>query len=372
MKLEINLNPPYPLYLDSGLLKTALFFDYCRALNKRLVIISDSHLSETLAKEIQTYLEEAKLPAELFSFPAGEAHKTRETKQKLEDLMLSKGYARDTCVIAVGGGVVSDLAGFLAATYCRGISSIYVPTTLLAMVDASIGGKTGVNTPYGKNLIGSFHQPTAVFMDIETLKSLNPREWTNGITEVIKHSLIANSKLYSLLEDSAQNLRENPELLMKLIYESCLIKKAIVEQDEKEQGLRQLLNYGHTIGHAIESLENYEISHGEAVAIGLLVESKLSVECGFLNEQDLSSLDELLKAYQLPLKTQAFKDKAKLMALFKMDKKSLAGEAHFVLLDEIGKAHTRDGHYSFAVNLQQLNNALDWAERRFQNSDKAN
>ena len=198
--IEIKLGQHYPIYLDDGLLKRAHLADYCKALAKRVVIITDSHLQYNHAKTVQDYLLQYKVMTELLVMPAGETYKTRETKEILENNLLAKNYGRDTCLIAVGGGgVVSDMTGFLAATYCRGIDVIYVPTTLLSMVDASIGGKTGVNTPHGKNLIGCFYQPRAVFIDTAMLKTLPEREFRSGMVEIIKHRYHCRCRFFSAI-----------------------------------------------------------------------------------------------------------------------------------------------------------------------------
>jgi 3-dehydroquinate synthase len=357
----INASEAYPIYLGAGLLTGALLKDCCEALNKRVAIITDDNLVHTLAKEIQTQLQRQHITAQLFSFPAGEQHKTREIKQAIEDTLLAHHYGRDTCLIAVGGGVVTDLIGFIAATYCRGVPVIYVPTTLLAMVDASIGGKTGVNTPLGKNLIGSFKQPHAVVMDIHTLNTLPDEEWCNGMAEIIKHALIQDADLFTLLQNNTQN--RNADFLIDLIYRSCAIKKNIIEQDEQEHDIRQLLNFGHTVGHAIEHLEKYAISHGEAVAIGILVESYLSMLCGYLDAAALPVIKKLLQSYGLPLRTTAFQDIALFKQVLLLDKKTVNQLPRFVLLDVIGEPHIISEHYTHTVTNELLDKALQWAQR---------
>lgn len=358
--LSINLNTPYSIYFGHHLLNTSLLRDICFALNKRLVIITDNHLFSSLGIMLQRILQNQGLSAELLDFTAGEIHKTRETKQQLEDQLLQKYYGRDTCLIALGGGVVTDLVGFLGATYCRGIPVIYIPTTLLSMVDASIGGKTGVNTPHGKNLIGTFTQPHAVLIDTNMLTTLPNDEWQNGIVEIIKHALIADRDLFFYLQHNSAKLR-HPDVLMQMIYRSCLIKKTIVEKDEKENDIRQLLNFGHTIGHAIETIENYRISHGKAVAIGLLVESYLSIKHGLLAENNLFIIEKLLREYDLPLQTSAFQDKKQFYKTLLHDKKTKNNMPHFVLLEEIGKSHSQKNCYSIPINPGHLNQTLDWA-----------
>ena len=253
---------------------------------------------------LQRELASSGLEAFLFSFSNGEQYKTRETKEILENQLFEKGLGRDTCVIALGGGVVTDIAGYVAATYCRGIPHVMFPTSLLGMVDASIGGKTSVNVPYGKNMVGCIYQPRKVVIDLSTLISLPKKEFANGVVEMIKHGLIADCKLFEDLEKHSDELLAlNAVKLEQTIFESCRIKKEIVEQDEKENGKRRLLNFGHTIGHALERLTHYSLSHGEAVAIGLLVESYLSVRLGILDQKSFERIKKILLQYGLPLCT---------------------------------------------------------------------
>lgn len=362
-KILMNTSAAYPIYIDTAISASRYFTDYCKHLHKRLVIITDTHISDFLGKPLQQQLNHCGLDVDLIVCPAGEMYKTREMKQQLEDQLLAKSYGRDTCLIALGGGVISDLVGFLASTYCRGVPVIYMPTTLLAMVDASIGGKTGVNTPQGKNLIGTFTQPHAVFIDINTLITLPEREWRNGMAEMIKHGVIADAKVFHTLLTHAEKIKQrDPDFLIDMIYASCRIKKNIVEQDEHEQGLRQILNFGHTIGHAIETIENYHIGHGEAVAIGMLVEAYLSVQLGYLAESCLSVLEQSLREYGLPLQTIAFADKKRFNTLLTLDKKSINKQARFILLDAIGKTH---GESAVLLDSTLLNLGLEWATMHF-------
>lgn len=339
------------IHIGKDLLYTTLR-EYCQQHPRQWVIISDSHVEKLYGETLKS-----SLAAELISFPAGEQYKTRETKQQLEDSLLEKGYGRDTGFIALGGGVVTDLVGFLASTYCRGVPAIYVPTTFLAMVDASIGGKTGVDTPHGKNLIGSFSLPTAIFMDINTLETLPKREWRNGIVETIKHALITDQSLFDSLKQKDSLLPE------EIISKSVVIKQRIVAEDQHDHGIRQWLNFGHTIGHAIESVENYQLAHGEAVAIGLLVEAYLSSLLGYLPISKVDELETLLRFYRLPLKTSAFQQLEQLKQKITLDKKTKNSLPHFVLLDHIGKVHQEGNQYTFSVSPEQLDQALHWAKR---------
>lgn len=310
-----------------------------------------------------------KLEIDWLSFPPGDAHKTRETKAQLENELLEKQCGRDTGLIALGGGVVLDLVGFLGATYCRGIPVIYVPTTLLAMVDAAIGGKTGVNTPWGKNLIGAFSQPDSVWIDISVLSTLSDAEYANGLVEVFKHALIDSAALWDdLIRQKHLIQSRDREFLSKLIYQNILIKKKVIEVDEHESGIREILNFGHSIGHAIEKIEEYRISHGEAVAIGLIVESHLSVLCGFLKKSVVDEIEQLLRLYGLPLKTRAFEDLPRFRKALKSDKKSIDQKPRFVLLDAIGRVHQEQSGFAMSVNLGMLDEALDWAREKFKKS----
>lgn len=356
----------HSIYLDQQLLQTEMVSTLCAPLRRRLAIITDSNLADTYGQALQKTLNKQGCLADLFVFSAGETHKTRHTKEQLEDELLRKQYGRDSCFLALGGGLVCDLVGFLSATYCRGVPVIYLPTTLLAMVDASMGGKTGLNTPLGKNLIGTFTQPYAVCMDMATLQTLPDCEWRNGIAEMIKHSLIADANLFAQMQ-SSQNLQalQNRADLVDLIQKNCAIKKSIVEQDEHEKSIRQLLNFGHTIGHAIEALEDYRIGHGEAVAIGMLVECHLAVQAGYLSDTVLEAVHALLHRYALPLKTSVFQNKSLFLEALILDKKSIQSIPQFVLLTGIGQPYVHEGQYTHPVAIEYLDRALDWAAERF-------
>ncbi len=330
--------------------------------NSRVALITDSNLTATLGAKIQHDLQQHGLLVEKFDFPAGEEYKTRATKQVLEDALLAKKYGRDTCIIALGGGVVTDLVGFLAATYARGVPVIYVPTTLMGMVDASIGGKTGVNTPAGKNLIGTITQPHAVFIDTTLLSTLMDHEFVQGIVEMIKHGMIADHAFFNLLANNIEALKQrDASFLAEIIYISCKIKKNIIEQDEQESGLRHVLNFGHTIGHAIEVLENYHIAHGQAVAIGMLVEGYLSVLSGWLDPQVVIALQDMFIALDITLTTVAFRNIDVFRQTLILDKKSKSHIPHFVLLDRVGQVHRAGPTYTACVDDDLLVQALHWA-----------
>ena len=269
--------------------------------------------------------------------PDGEQHKTLEVMGRVLDALVLRRMNRDACIAALGGGVVGDVAGFAAACYQRGIDFVQVPTTLLAQVDSSVGGKTGVNHPGGKNLIGAFHQPRAVVSDTATLATLPPRELRAGLAEVIKYGLVADPGFLAWLEDALPELLAlEPAALAHAIRRSCEIKAEIVAEDEREHGRRALLNLGHTFGHAIETAAGYgEWLHGEAVGVGMLLAADLSWRLGWIGEADLARVRELLARAGLPVTAPPI-GAARALDLMAMDKKVLAGRIRLVLLSSLG------------------------------------
>jgi 3-dehydroquinate synthase len=271
--------------------------------------------------------------------PDGEAHKTLANAARVLDVLVANRFARDCAVLALGGGVVGDLAGFVAACYQRGVAFVQVPTTLLAQVDSAVGGKTAVNHPGGKNLIGAFHQPVLVVIDTQTLRTLPPRELRAGLAEVIKYGLICDAELFGWLEAHLEGLLAgDADPLAHIIRRSCEIKAAVVGRDEREQGERALLNLGHTFGHAIESATAYtEYLHGEAVGAGLVMAAAMSRECGLLSAADSERVRRLIERTGLPTHIPAVTPAAAL-AHMRIDKKVLAGQLRLVLLRRIGEA----------------------------------
>jgi 3-dehydroquinate synthase len=352
----------YAIEVGSGLLKDLHYLKQSLVmLGSRFALITDEQVGPLYGMPLRSALVAEGLDVSLFSIPCGEEVKSRKTKEELEDRLFENGFGRDTCILAMGGGVVTDLAGYLAGTYCRGVPFVMLPTSLLGMVDASIGGKTGVNTPHGKNLIGCICQPKKVIIDSSVLSSLSLSEMRNGVVEIIKHGLIADISLFQFLEEhSRQLLNLDPAILDRVIFESCRIKKEIVEQDEKEQGKRRLLNLGHTVGHALESLSHYAIAHGEAVAIGLLVESWLAVQMGHLQQSSFDRIRSILEAYALSLKLPARFSPSSLLNTMKLDKKSIKGRPRFVILDEIGSPLEYAGAYCTSVDETLIKDALQW------------
>jgi len=352
----------YEIEIQSGLLSNQKeLVKYLSQLASRFAIITNAHIASLYGDQLYRHLSEAGLDSMLLSFPIGEEYKSRQTKEILEDKMFEKGFGRDTCLIALGGGIVTDVGGYVAATYCRGIPLVMIPTSLLAMVDASIGGKTGVNVPYGKNLIGSTYQPQKVFIDPSLLKTLPFNELRNGIVEMIKHGLIASYAYFEYLETHCEKLLKlDSKTLEDAIFESCRIKKEIVEQDEKEVGKRRLLNFGHTVGHALENLMRYAIPHGEAVAIGLLVESHLAVQLGHLDCNSFDRIRKILSTYALPLKLPSHFPIQTILDAMIVDKKSLKGRPRFAIIDRIGSSIDFGVAYCTYVDETLIRNALQW------------
>lgn len=330
-------------------------------LGSRFAIVTDDQVFSLYGQHLHEAFLKLGLEAYLFSFPAGEHSKTRKTKEELENQLFQHQLGRDTCLIALGGGVVTDLTSYLASTYCRGVPVIMIPTSLLSMVDASIGGKTGVNVPWGKNMVGTIYPPSRVLIDSSFLLSLPPKELKNGFVEMLKHGLIADAAYFYFLEEHAKDLLNFDSVkLEQVIWESCRIKAAIVEEDEKDCGKRQLLNFGHTVGHALEKVTHYTLSHGEAVAIGILVESYLSLLSGYLNKDAFDRIEAVFKLYGMPSLASFKMDVDLILETMVLDKKSRNRQPHFVLLKEIGQPVVNQG-YCLPVETDLIKQALEFA-----------
>ena len=309
-----------------------------------LVVVTDKVVESLHLGYLKRYLDSVPFKYYVISIPPGEKYKNRKTKEMIENEMLRLKVDRKATIIAFGGGVIGDVAGFVASTYHRGINYIQLPTTLLSMVDSSIGGKVAVDTVYGKNTIGAFYQPKAVVMNLSFLSTLPDDHFKNGLVEVLKHSLIKDKGFYEFLKKNFDLIiTRNYEVLEKMIEWSCRIKKEIVENDEKESGLRKILNFGHTVGHAIETVSNYKILHGFAVSVGMVVESLISVKLGFLSKESYNDIVDLLRIFSLPITFRDIKLKpsydlfSKIVEYMRGDKKSILGEIKISLPTEIGK-----------------------------------
>lgn len=353
----------YEIHIHQGILKLSqLLAKKLKLFGSTFALITDETVANLYGHDLKEALSKEGLEINLFSFPAGEKFKTRATKEHLENQMFEKNLGKDTCILALGGGIVTDLSGYIAATYCRGIPLVLTPTSLLGMVDASIGGKNGVNTPHGKNLLGCIYPPKEVIIDPSILKSLPLRELKNGFVEMIKHALILDATYFEFLEKHSRSLLSlDPVILNQAILESCYIKKKIVEEDEKETGKRRLLNFGHTVGHALEKLSFFSLSHGEAVAIGLLVESHLSMQLGLLDNKSLLKIKNILELYEIPITKPLKHTKQQILDAMTLDKKSLSKRPRFVSIKGIGSAVSYQEAYCTHVEASLIENALEWA-----------
>lgn len=328
----------YPIYIGAGLLADAATLVGVVA-GPDILIVTNDTVAPLYGEPVADALRRSGRRVDTVNLPDGEQHKSLATMQLIFDALIERRFNRDAVIVALGGGVIGDVAGFAAATYQRGIDFIQVPTTLLAQVDSSVGGKTGVNHPRGKNMIGAFHQPRCVIADVDTLATLPIREYRAGLAEIVKYGLIYDFGFFEWLERhvDALNARETASLV-HAIQRSCEIKAEVVGQDERESGLRAILNFGHTFGHAIEAGAGYGAwLHGEAVASGMAIATDMSRELGYVDRVDAERAADLLRRLQLP--TQAPKlGSARTLELMGMDKKVLQGKLRLVLLKRMGEA----------------------------------
>jgi len=319
-------------------------------LGQRYVIITDAHLNRQ-GESLLAAFRRRGLTCDLISFPAGEGSKSRRVRDEVEDGIIRLGAGRDTALVALGGGVVGDLVGFVAATFKRGIPYVQVPTTLIGMVDASIGGKTGINHPAGKNLIGAFHQPAAVYIDVDHLKTLPDRHYASGLAEVIKCGVIADRTLFASLETQLDRiLRREPDLMSGVIEACCRIKARVVMEDPRESSRRKILNYGHTIGHAIETLSGFHLAHGEAVAIGMVAEARLAERLGLLTTEAAARIARLCDATGLPTAVPPAFTPSAILQVARHDKKNRQGRIAYALPTRIGGMASEGGDYAVPVN----------------------
>lgn len=353
---------PYPIVTGRGVAGQlpALLRAHCPA--HQYAVIADHKVAELHGAGLMASLTGAGLTARLFTFPSGEWNKTREQWGALSDQLLGAGFGRDSAVIAFGGGVAGDLAGFVAATYLRGIPWVQLPTTLLAMIDSSIGGKTGVDVPAGKNLVGAFHQPSVVVTDIGYLGTLPRIQMASGVAEAIKHGVVRDASYFASLEDAEPILARDPEPLEALVRRSIEIKSSVVAEDEQEGGVRATLNFGHTVGHAVESLSGFDLLHGEAVAIGMAVEARIAEACGVASAGLQRTIVAMLDRYALPSTIPESLSIERLLEVMQADKKTRAGRVRFALPKAIGAmAQSGDGAWTVEVAEQVLRECLEAA-----------
>lgn len=332
----------YNIYIDQGILQKIGDILVKEKKPCRSLLITDTNIEKIYGNIVAESLIRNKFDVKIVSLKPGEDQKTLETAITLYDACFDHNLDRHSLIIALGGGVVGDISGFVASTFMRGIPFIQIPTSLLAQVDSSIGGKVAVNHPKGKNMIGSFYQPKAVFIDTDTLSTLPAVEFVVGLVEVVKYGVIRNAELFEYIEKHLHDILQlNHTALLKIIADSCQIKTSVVEEDEKEVYLRAILNYGHTIGHAIETLTNYnKYRHGEAIAIGMLYATKIAVEIGLTNNKVYERQMSLIKRLGLPL-TIDLKPGDIIKTLY-IDKKVISGKLRFILPKKIGEVVISD------------------------------
>lgn len=337
LQVELNNGRSYPIYIGSGLLSRAELLQRHIG-SKQVAIVTNENVANLYLPALRTALQGMQL-AEVV-LPDGEQYKTLQYLEKIFDGLLSNKFSRNSTLIALGGGVIGDMGGFAAACYQRGIAFIQIPTTLLAQVDSSVGGKTGVNHPLGKNMIGAFCQPKCVIADADVLDTLDDRQLSAGLAEVIKYGLIRDPDFLVWLEDNMPSLlARDKSALAYAIERSCANKAAVVAEDEFETGVRATLNLGHTFGHAIETGCGYgQYLHGEAVAIGICFAADLSCRLGYLRDPDVSRIVSLIKAAKLPISPPPEMHAQKYLELMAVDKKNIDGKIRLILVEAIGKA----------------------------------
>ena len=329
----------YPIYIGPDLIDRPELFEACSKASS-IYIVTNTTVAPLYAERLSKTLATFGKSVRTITLPDGESFKDWKNLQTIFDELLKHGADRQTVLVALGGGVIGDMTGFAAASFMRGIRFIQVPTTLLSQVDSSVGGKTGINHPLGKNMIGAFHQPVAVVADLNTLKTLPPRELSAGLAEVIKHGAIADASFLDWIEANTNALLAcDIEAMSHAVLRSCEIKSAVVSADEREGGVRATLNFGHTFGHAIEAGMGYgEWLHGEAVACGMVMGAKLSCLLQKITQADVDRLTRIIHAMHLPITAPKF-GAERYIELMQVDKKAEGGQIRYVLLEQIGKAY---------------------------------
>ncbi len=344
LTLHVGLDDrSYPIIIEDGLI-TRIGSDLSEhKIGTKYGVIADDHVASLYGSTLLRSLEDAGLQTTLFTFPQGEESKNLETFAGLHRDLAQAGFDRSDALIGLGGGVTGDMTGFLAATYMRGIPFVQVPTTLLAQVDSSVGGKTGVDIPEGKNLVGAFYQPKVVYIDTAVLTTLPVKEYCGGLAEVIKYGVIRDRDFFLFLENNIdQILGLDRQTIQEMIHICCRIKADVVAEDERESNIRRILNYGHTIGHAIEAASEYSIIHGEAVAMGMVAALRLAVGNGLCKRQDAGRVATLIHNYGLPTEIPHNLDRDQMKRYLLSDKKTVGKRVFYVLPTEIGKVIITD------------------------------
>ena len=338
--LEKSCKDSYDILIGEDVMGRAELVTKVKNHADRYVIVTDSDVNPLFGEAVKEKLKETALPVDIIEIPAGEASKSLNTVLEVARQLIGLKVSRKSLLIALGGGVVGDVTGFIASIYMRSIPYIQIPTTLLAQVDSSVGGKTGVDLPEGKNLLGTFYQPKAVYVDLSFLKTLSDKDFANGLAEIIKYGIIGSHDLFELLELEKDGIKKrSPSLMKSLIARSCKIKADIVEMDEKELGLRRILNFGHTLGHALEAASGYSLFHGEAVSIGMVAETRLAELAHITVPGMAAKIENTLSELGLPTEIPDAVDRTELLEAMELDKKKAGGTLRFALPIRIGSMH---------------------------------
>ena len=333
-----NKKPCYDIIITKGFDELNNELSFLETADKKICIITDSQVGPIYSNTLEQIIAPLCSHVKVFTIPAGEANKTLDTVKTIYEFLIQEKFGRKDILIALGGGVVGDITGYVAATYLRGVNYIQVPTTLLSQNDSSIGGKTGVDFDGYKNMVGAFKMPRLVYMNLETLNTLDDRQFFSGFAEVMKHGLIKDAAFYTwLIENMYEICERDLNVLEEMIVRSCNIKKSVVEKDPTEQGERALLNFGHTIGHAIEKSKNFELSHGECISLGAVAAAYISWKRNLLSMEEYYEVRDMYVPFYLPISIDNINPE-EILALTKSDKKAQNGTIKFVLLKKIGKA----------------------------------
>lgn len=348
-----NNKPIYSIYMQNDFKELINIINQKDYKNRKFMILTDSNVSKFYLNDIINLFKRNSNNVYSFIIQAGESSKTLDNVSLCYEKLIKEKFDRNDILIALGGGVVGDLTGFIAATYLRGIKFIQIPTSLLAMVDSSIGGKTGVDFKSYKNMVGAFYQPELVYINLSTLNTLKTPEFNSGMSEVIKHGLIRDKSYYKWLIEKISFIKDkNSTVLTDMIFRSCEIKKEVVEEDPKEKGIRALLNYGHTIGHSVEKLMNFTLLHGECVSIGIIAASLISLEKGHITISEYNEIKDILETFDQPTMIENL-SVDEIIETTKLDKKMDGNQIKFVLLNSIGNAYVDN-----TVSIDEMKNVI--------------
>lgn len=342
MSSRINIlyekKPCYDIVFSADFEDLAVELNELSIVNRKVCIVTDNHVESLYGEELMSLLTGKCRKNVIFSFEAGEENKTLDTVKSIYSFLIEENFDRKDLLIALGGGVVGDITGYTAATYLRGIDFVQIPTTLLAQADSSIGGKTGVDFDGYKNMVGAFYMPRLVYMNVSALKTLEDRQFYSGFAEVMKHGLIKDGAFYEwLIENMYEICDRDPDTLLEMVQKSCTVKKLVIEKDPAEKGDRALLNFGHTIGHAIEKYKNFALTHGECIALGAVAAAFISWKHEWLSMEEYYEIRDMFVPFYLPISIDDI-DPAEVLKLTKSDKKMEDGQIKFVLLKKVGKA----------------------------------